>query len=123
MEVINRKSVSIINGTLRSRQRHYVKVNNSQLYFTAAVVRDLGIKEGDYVQFMNEGDKWQFFIDDNEDGFKLTPCRTKGGFDITSSALCKLIQKTTGYTTVKQYQVIKTGAENDRCPIYELKGF
>ena len=122
MEVINRKSIAIKNGSLRSKQRHYVAVTDATIYFTASVVRELGLSHNEFVHFMNEGDKWQFFVNDDEDGFRLTPRRNKGGLEITNSALCKLIQKSTGYTTSKNYFVVKTGGENDKCPVYELKG-
>lgn len=121
MEIINKKSVSIRNNSGRSLQRRYVCVDNVKLYFTAALVREFDIKVGEYMHFMNEGDRWQFFTNDDEDGFLITPVRAKGGVHVSNSALCRLIQKSTGYTTNKNYEVLKTGSSHDGCQVYELK--
>lgn len=120
MELVNKKSMAIKNGTGRAAQRHYVAVREKGLYFTVAIAREVPLRIGEYVHFMNEGNRWQFFVNDDKDGFPLTPVIKKGGFNITSSALAKLIQKTTGYTTTKNYEVRKTGGEQDKCPIFEL---
>ena len=120
MEIINKKSVSIRNNNARSLQRRYVAVDDVRLYFTAALVRDFDINVGEYMHFMNEGSKWQFFMNDDNDGFLITKITSKGGVNVTNSALCRLIQKSTGYTTQKNYEVVRTGFLHDNCPVFEI---
>ncbi len=120
MEIINKKSLQIRNNSGRSLQRRYVVIDDVKMYFTAALVREFELKEGEYMHFMNEGDKWQCFVNDDKDGFAITPCRNKGGVNVTNSALCRLILKSTNHKAPKQFSIIKTGATNDKCPVYEI---
>ena len=123
MEIINKKSVSIKNNNARSLQRRHIVIDEVKLYFTAALVREFDLKVGEYMHFMNEGDKWQFFTNDDTDGFALTPVRLKGGINVNNTALCRLILKSTGYNPPKKYSVIKTNIMNDRCPVYEIVNY
>lgn len=120
MEIINKKSVSIRNNNGRSLQRRYVVVDENKLYFTAALVREFELKDGEYMHFMNEGDKWQFFTNDDTDGFLITPVRQKGGVHVSNTALCKLILKSTGHRPPKNFGVISTQIVHDKCPVFSL---
>jgi phage pi2 protein 07 len=121
MEIINKKSLVIKNGSLRSKQRQYITVTTRGIYFTAAISRMCELKEGEFMHFMNEGDKWDFFTNDDSDGFAITPVTSKKGFNINSSALASLIRKSTGYIHNKMYEVLPTGRVYDKCPVFEIK--
>lgn len=122
MEIINKKSIAIKNNTGRSLQRYWIVVYNGNIYFTVAIVRDCGLKVGEYMHFLNEDKKWYFFTNDDKDGFVITPVKTKGGVNVNNSALCRLIRRSMGYSEnkTKKFRVEKTSMMQDKCPVYEI---
>ena len=120
MEVINRNNEKIILNGGRSVTRMYATVEKYRIYFTSTVGRICEMKEGLYVHFLNEGDMWQFYIDDNTDGFKLTPVRTKNGFHVTNAGLVNMILNSTGHKPFKKFEIAKTQNIQDKCIVYSM---
>lgn len=120
MNVINKKSISVVNNGGRAITRSYVMVSNKCIYFTAAIARECGLEVGLYVQFINDEAEWKFYVNDDPDGFKLTPNNWSGGFNIGNTGLTKMILKSMGFNKEKRLVVIKTDLYIDKCRIYEL---
>ena len=80
MKTINRESKEVLLGGGRAGQRFYILVEEYRIYFTAAITRFCELQEGLYVHFLNDGAIWNFYVNDDPEGFKLTPVRSKGGF-------------------------------------------
>lgn len=120
MEVINRSNPKIILNGGRSVTRMYATVEKRRIYFTSMITRVCEMKEGLYVHFLNEGDVWQFYINDDTDGFKLTPVRSKNGFHVSNSGLVNMILNSTGHQPFKKFEVKKTQNIHDKCPVFSL---
>lgn len=121
MKLINRKSPEIILNGGRSVSRQYLTVEKGRIYFTSAASRACGLKSGLYVNFLNEGADWQFFVNDDTDGFKLTVVTAKNGFHITNSGLINMILKSTGgFKPPKMFRIDKTDVVQDKSPIYSI---
>ncbi len=120
MNIINRKSKEVIVSGNRAVSRSYISIENGQIYFTAAISRICELQVGLFIHFLNEGSDWRFYVNDNPDGFKLTPVISKNGFHITSAGLTNLILKSTGFNKQKRFSVIPTDNYQDKCRIFSL---
>lgn len=120
MELLNRVTIKEKYGTGKSRSRKHISISDKCMYFTAQVVKDCGIRPGEFMHFLNEGDKWRFYTNDDSEGFLITPVVSKGGCHITHSVLCSRILKTTGFKNSKRFDVKETGQEQDKCKVYEI---
>lgn len=120
MNVINKKSIEVVNNGGRAITRSYILVKEKSIYFTAAIARECGLEVGLYVHFINDESDWRFYVNDDPDGFKLTPKVWSGGFHISNTGLTKMILKSMGFNKEKRFAVIKTDLHVDKCPIYIL---
>lgn len=120
MKLINRKTQEIIDNGGRSVRRQYLTVEGHRIYFTAAASRVCELGVGLYVNFLNEGKDWQFFVNDDPDGFKLTVVRSKNGFHITNSGLSKMILDSTGFKSPKRFLIEKNNTYQDKCPVFKI---
>lgn len=120
MKVINRKSIEIVLNGGRATTRKYIVIEKRRIYFTAAITRLCELKTGLYVHFLNEGSDWDFYVNDDPDGFKLTPVVSKGGFHINNTGLTTMILKSTGFNKAKRFAVVKTDLFQDRSPVFKL---
>lgn len=120
MKLINRNSEEIIMAGGRSISRQYIIVEKYRIYFTAAATRVCRLKEGMFVQFLNEGDQWNFFINDDPEGFKLSPVRAKKAFNINNTGLSAMILKSMNFKDKKRFSVERTEIIQDHCPVFKL---
>lgn len=121
MELINRTSKKLRLHDGRSITRLYATIGDGKIYFTstATLVCELGI--GLYVHFLNEGSDWNFIVNDDTDGFKLTQVKAKNGFHITNAGIVNLILSSTGHKSIKKFHIQKTSAMHDKCPVFSIK--
>jgi hypothetical protein len=123
MQAINRKSKEVILNGGRSVQRTYISIeSNRRLYFARAAALLCGIELGLYIHFLNDGHVWRFYINDDPDGFKITPVNSKGGFHISSSGLVNMILKSWNLDLRhnKRVAVCKTNIIHDHLEVFEL---
>jgi hypothetical protein len=121
MKTINRKSIEIVNGHKRAQQRLFVTVSDCSVFFSAAIVRMCGIQKDQYVHFMNDGNQWDFYVNDDPDGFKFTFKRGhREELKITNTALCKMILKSFGHAAGKRFGVHNTNRFLDNNPVFRL---
>lgn len=124
MKIINRFSTEVLVKKSRNQQRHFVTVGNRVVYFTVMTALFCGIKEGSFIQFMNEGNDWQFYVNDDTDGF--VPIRVdsvkneKHSYRICNDGLVNMILSSTGFKKKKRFSVKKTELFQDRSPIFQL---
>ena len=121
MELINRRTKEVVVNGRRQTTRMYLTVEPHRIYFTSTVGRECEMEVGLFVQFLNEDNIWQFYVDDNPDGFKLTPVKSKNAFHITNSGLINMILKSTGHKAPKQFKVERTLRFQDNNPVFLLK--
>ncbi len=125
MKSINRTSKEIKLNDNFAAKGMYVSIEaGARIYFTAALSRVLNLSVGLYVHFLNEGSEWNFYVNDDPDGFKITPITSKKGFHVTSTGLCNMILKSMGFSIKhsKQLKVEKTFITHDKCPVFKICG-
>lgn len=73
MEIIDKKHDAItVNKTVN--QSSFIKFHtDKEIFFTGMAAKKYGLKSGLYVHFVNDDDQWLFYVDDNPDGFELSP--------------------------------------------------
>lgn len=124
MKVINRKSIEVVNAGGRAVQRFYLTVADRQLIFTAAVVRFCELKPGSFVHFLNDAERWEFFVSDDPDGFKLVETsrnnQPRKALRICSSGLVSMILTSNGFKKSKRFAIVKTDRMHDHAPIFRL---
>lgn len=120
MKLINRKSEEVILNGSRSVRRQYITVESNRIYFTAAASRVCGLQAGLYINFLNEGKDWQFFVNGDPDGFKLTVVTAKNGFHVTSTGLCKMILDSTEFKSPKRFVITKSSGMQGKFPVFTL---
>lgn len=120
MTIINRKTKEILEYNGRTEKRLYIRVTESDIYFTSAICRLCGISTGRYINFLNDGKSWRFVVTDDPDGFKLTPIISKNAFEITSSGLCNMILKSFDTKGQKKFSVHQTEATIDGRPVFAM---
>jgi hypothetical protein len=92
MELINLKSSKIKNYSSVSAT---MSINGNVVSLSSAVVKEFGLKAGQFVHFMNDGREWSFIANDDPDGFRLQKeNRThRNGLKIFNAALCNLFKR------------------------------
>lgn len=121
MNIINRKSKEIVIERRIAYKPMHINVGRRACMFTSLACDICGVKEGKFVQFINEGNEWSFFVNNDEDGFKPLLVQKKGNAHrINSSGLCVMILKSYGFKNSKKFAIEKTTAVKDGSPIYKL---
>lgn len=123
MKIINKKSPEV--EALRSRGKSSnklatVTLSRREVYFSKYFVVTHKLKAGQFVNFLNEGDDWRFYISSDKDGFELqTMNRSRQGLVIGDAALLQLMLKTMGLALGKyRFEVVKTKTTQEGYPVY-----
>lgn len=120
MNLINRKSKELVLHGGRAKTRLYVSLNRNHIYFTSSVSRLCEMQVGLYVHFMNEGSDWNFYLNDDTDGFKLCFIKSKGGYMIANTGLTQMMLKSFGVKDEKRLSIEPTNIMQDKCPVFKL---
>lgn len=123
MEIINTKSPRVLALT-----RHRGKgkedtftVKEREVYFNKSFCITYGLKEGMFVHFINDGNNWKFFFNNDSDGFKVVKLKSRStGLMIFSAGLAHLFRKTTGYLGTRNYLIQKTMLEQQKNVVYSI---
>jgi hypothetical protein len=100
IEIINRKHPKILELS-KSRGSVYVSIiEDKEMYFTSRAAVELDLKVDKYLHFMNDGQEWKFYQNDNPDGFPLTADSTANSYavKVSSRGLIQMFRKSTGFT-------------------------
>lgn len=120
MAIINRTSKEIVALT-RFRLKAYVNVEHKRFYFPMIAEKLCEFKLGEFVHFINDGSEWSFYINDDPDGFELTPIsKTRPGALICSIALVRLFRNSTGFLQVTGFEIEKTNNFHDKCRVFKI---
>lgn len=123
IQEINRHSPDIQNLQLNNTTYKYIKVReNERIYFPNAVVLMCGLKVGNYIHFLNEGNEWMFYSNDNKDGFKIVITGDKL-LQICSYPLSRMILKSCSYQFKHTFYVRQTKIIHDNCPVFKLQAY
>jgi len=124
MKVINRKTVEVVNNKSRALRKVYLSLSKNVVYFTSVASDLCGLSDNSYVNFINDGDEWRFFVNDDTDGFKACIVNKVGKrpcYRLHNSGLVNMILKSTGHLQkTKRFVIEKTGTFQDRSPIFRL---
>ncbi len=120
MEVINKSHEKIFVNE-RVHLSSYVSFNNRKaIYFSAGASRELGMKAGMKVNFINDEDMWMFYLDNNEDGFELVEREDKNAVLLCNAPLIELFLKRTRCGIPSKFPLRLTNAEVDGHKIIKI---
>lgn len=95
----------------------FVTITEAGMYFPKQTAFIAGIKEGRYVHFINDGDYWAFFVNDDLDGFPVT--NTKG-YLICNRTLSRLFLRSVKKKLRDRFYVVPTNAEHHGNKVWEI---
>ncbi len=107
MKEINRRTPELALYGGRAKTRMYIHISLRRIYFTAAVSRLCEMEVG-------------LYVNDDVDGFKLTPIKQKNALQITNSGLVNMILKSVGIKDEKRFALERTNTMIDKCPVFKL---
>ncbi len=121
MRLINRLSGEVV-GLNRNKSAVYIiSVKDYSVYFSKAFCLTFGLKAKQFVQFINDEKDWQFFVNDDPDGFELSKAaRESGALEIHNSGLCHLMKKTIGINEATMFKVVGTQREQKGAKIFMI---
>ncbi len=96
MEVIDKTHDEISTNHGRHGLAAYISFNNAKtIYISSGACRRFKIKAGYCANFVNDDNDWMFYVDSNEDGFKLSERQDKNACLIINASLISLFLKRT----------------------------
>lgn len=118
-QIINRKTPEIV-ARGRGYGVDYITVMERGIFFPKGVAARVGISLNKYIQFINDGSFWCFFINNDPDGFKFASAGRKGGYVINSEALSKMFLRSTGKEMNDKLLISPTPSRRESNVIYEI---
>lgn len=120
MQEININSPEIAPYRLNNVTYRYLKIKEGEkIFFTKAIVLLCGLKAGEFVHFLNEGNDWMFYSNDNRDGFKIT-ADAAGNLQLNSYPLSRMILKSCGHQLKHTFYVKQTNIIHDKCQVFKM---
>jgi len=119
MEVINKRHDKILVNT-RINLAAYMRIEEKMMYFSAACNVHLGLTGGLYMHFINDDDRWLFYVNSDKDGFETIHRHPKLSFLVANTHLCNLFLKRTRCSLKNKFPIEKTEAKMKDAPIYEI---
>lgn len=120
METINRFHKEIKQNT-RVTLKNYMRLDKKMLYFSASCNLELGILPTLNIHFINDDDRWFFYVNNDEDGFYLTELNGKNACAAINSTLSNLFKKRTRCADGTKFPVVITPNKIKDHHIYEIK--
>lgn len=113
MEIVNKCHPEIFKRRKNNAQCFIGFQSNKKIYISSGAVTEFGLIAGLSLNFVNEGDMWLFYCDDNTDGFTLLERADKKGKDlhIYSNSLIALFQKRTRCSLPCKFPLTLTGSK------------
>lgn len=90
------------------------------MFFSAGACREFGIQPGLFLHFVNDGDKWYFYCNDDKDGWALLGKEGKTSARIANASLIQLFLKRTGRAIPCKYRLMLTGSKMKGCALIEI---
>lgn len=114
--IINKRTPEIM-ASRRPKGINFVTVTDKGLYFPKQTAFLVGLKEGQHVHFINDGDYWAFFINADTDGFAVT---NNNGYMVCNRTLPKMFVRSIKKKMRDRFYVVPTNSEKDGCRIWEI---
>jgi len=121
MEVINKNHSSILFNKRLEKVAYINFYNENEIHFSSCAVRDLKIRIGSYVHFINEDDEWFFYINNDKDGFCVQDSNRRNNVSIYNGSLIKLFMKRTGRTWPVKYPLKETKMEQHESMVFKIE--
>lgn len=120
MTILKKKSPEVEAMRRTRLSADSITLNRQELYFSKSFIVSNLIKEGQYVNFLNDGDDWRFYVSNDKDGFLLKPVsRGRKGLYIQDGGLVNLIRKSISMSTEKlKFPIQKTFTKQENNIVY-----
>lgn len=119
MEIINKVHEKILSN-VRVDLSDYLRVEEKVMYFSAGCNLHLGIISGLYMHFINDDDRWLFYLNSENDGFATIPHKGKNCTLVMNKSLSELFRKRTNTSINSKFPIRMTKAKQNDAPIYEI---
>jgi hypothetical protein len=121
VEIIDKTHEAItVNKTINTEL--FIKFHNDrEIYFSIRACKLLGLTPELTVHFINDGDEWLFYVDDDPDGFKLTSQPKKNTLSIFNQALTTLFLKRTRCSLPCKFPLKVTNSRFKGKPIIRIE--
>lgn len=96
-----------------------VMLNRFRIYFSERAVEDFELQCGKYLHFYQLGNRWYFFQNDDNAGFRIV--KDKNSLGIQNTPLVKMIAGSIGMKTGKRFTLAYTRSEMKGCRIIEIR--
>jgi hypothetical protein len=118
-QIINKKS-DIIIASVRAKGFAFISIKEKGLHFTKQTALLCSLKQNKHVHFINDGNYWAFYVNDDPDGFRISPDHANGGFVLYSRELARMFRATVGGNNNNRYFVNRTKALHDDHSVFEI---
>ncbi len=125
--IINKKSPEILKyRRYGTGADSFLRVYDTRMYFTSTAAEMCDMKIGYYAHFVNDEKDWSFYVDDDKDGFIISEGqdgRNKGNIkakNICDVGLIRMFRATTGFSHDMSFNIEKTNALHDGCPLFKI---
>lgn len=108
METINKRHDEITSNQRIDLAAYFKLESEKAVYFSAGAANEFGLIPGLFIHFVNDGDKWFFYCNDDKDGFKLISRPGKNSTLICDASLVKLISKRTKVSIGAKFLITDT---------------
>ncbi len=119
METINRFHPEITQKSSDTLAA-YIKMENGSIHFSEDACVNFGITSGLFAHFVNDDDRWYFYVNRENDGWGIVTHPLKMGAFIFSESLSILIQKRTKQSLFTKFPVKRAHATLHGRPILEI---
>lgn len=123
MEVINKSHEDISKGEKLYLPAFIKFGENNTVSFSAGAVKDFGLTEGMYVNFVNDGNEWWFYCDNNKDGFLLSARKDakRRQLYVYNGSLISLFIKRTQMSCPVALKLSATKAYQNNCALIKIE--
>jgi len=120
-QIINKKSKEIIHS-IRAQGYSFVSLKQKGLFFSKPASMLCGFSEGKFIHFVNDSNYWAFYVNDDSDGFTLTPDDDgESGFIVYGTQLSRLFKQSVGAKLGERFFINETKSLQNDSKVFEIQ--
>ena len=121
MEIINRLHEDIFANQRVALEAYFKVETTKNILLSAGASLKYGLIPGLYIHFVNDENKWYFYCNGDNDGFRLLNRPNKNSVIICNSHLVTLFLKRTSCQIPCKFPLRLTKAKKDGCSLIEIQ--
>lgn len=117
-QIINRTNPEIL-ANRRFIGLEFISISEKGMYFPKNTSFTVGISTDQYIHFINDGEFWSFYVNQNKDGFPFSKDKA-GAYKIADRALARMFIRSTKRQPSDRMLIKATKAKHGASTIYEI---